>query len=129
LIKSSPIWAIYTPVIGEELKRQIDELDAWMAKVDWEAVRRDLAIGPQELAKIGWSLTGNSPVTDHARFLNMIRAGRAEECQLELEKHYEDELPRIRRRLVDQFQKGKRFWKKVSNFTMKEGTFQQSHSF
>ena len=39
----------------------------------------------------------------------MMRAGRAEECELELEKHYEEELPSIRDVLFDQFPKRKAF--------------------
>jgi hypothetical protein len=39
----------------------------------------------------------------------MIRAGRAEECELELEKHYEEELPTIRDLLFSQFPKRKAF--------------------
>ena len=39
----------------------------------------------------------------------MIRAGRAEECELKLEKHYEEELPTIRDHLFFWFPKRKTF--------------------
>jgi hypothetical protein len=60
--------------VASAISRAIESASEF-PKIDWEAVARDLADAPVELAKLGWFITLNSPVSYHRRFLDMIRAG------------------------------------------------------
>jgi hypothetical protein len=88
-----------------EQARKIHEL----ASIDWEAAGREHAEGARELANRGWFITMELPFNAHRHFCSMIRDGRWEECERELQEHYEKVLVSIRDDLSARFPERKIF--------------------
>jgi hypothetical protein len=86
-----------------EQTRPINEKTHDLLSIDWEAIAREHAQGAKQLADRGWFLSMDSPFYFHRHFSVMIRAGRWEECERELQDHFEELLPTIRDNLAARF--------------------------
>ena len=95
--------------IDWEAMAELTELANRLPKIHWEAVARNIADGAEALALLGWFLPLAAPYFLYRELLEKIEAGQWEECECELEEHYEAFTPVIREELLEQFPERREF--------------------
>jgi hypothetical protein len=67
------------------LDQAANQFASALLRIDCKTIGREHSEGAKELAKRGWFISLDSPSYFHAHFLELVGAGRWEECERELE--------------------------------------------